>query len=86
MCIIPYKVQSLPFSEDSVVSVSEIKSRTVTKWLTEVIMYIHFKMDTEKAIYLKPTRIGCSLFNLTHANVIPTGQVKHNPLCYLKSL
>lgn len=88
MCIIPYfkKVQSLPFSEDSVESISETKSRTVTKLLTEVITHIHFKMDTEKTIYLKQTRIGYSLFNLTHVNVIPTGQVKHNLVCYLKSL
>lgn len=47
-------------------------------------MYTHFKMGTEKTIYLKPTRIGCSLFNLTHVNVISTGQVKHNLVCYLK--
>lgn len=41
-------------------------------------------MDTGKTIYLKPTKIGCSLFNLAHVNVIPIGQVKHNLVCYLK--
>lgn len=80
--------RNLQFSEGSVALISEIESRTVIKLaieLTKVIIYIHGKIDTGKAIYLKPYKSRL-FFNFTHVTGIPTGQVKHDLICYLKPL
>lgn len=68
--------------------ISEIESRmviTLPTELTKVTIYVNRKIDTEKTIYLKPYKSRL-FFNIIHVNGIPTGQAKHDLICYLKSL